>query len=100
MATLSKVASRGHHTFTLTVTETGDIDIASDGSYGKIKVDYLFTMYGGSWNFYGYSGSKQLYWSFKIGENTISGSFGRYDAYQTLEIARGSCWVTQTSNGA
>jgi hypothetical protein len=47
----SVTASKGHHTFTFHVWETGKTTVASDGSSGSIEVGYKLSMYGGAWDF-------------------------------------------------
>jgi hypothetical protein len=62
---LTRVGSRGHHTFTLTVEDTLE-SINATGTEAIICLAYTLTLYGGSWDFNWTS--RSVHWGISIAD--------------------------------
>lgn len=96
MASITSNGSKGHHKFTLTVTnkleETSIKDNASTVSYS-----FVISSLGGGWNWELWGAN--ITYSITINGNSYTGSIANYDGYSDVTIKSGSFAVKHNTDG-
>lgn len=95
MASISANGSRGHHKFTLNVTETG-VDIANNIS--TISWSFVLSSLGGGYD-WRYSSTVPVTYSLTIDGAVYSGNIMNYDGNSTVTIQSGSFVTGHNSDG-
>ena len=93
--TISANGSKGHHTFTLTVTEN-----STNTSSNTSNISYNFTLSpkvtGWDWS---YSNNVPVSYSVNINGTVFSGNIMKYDGKSTVTITSGSLDISHNSDG-
>ena len=96
MASISSNGSKGHHKFTLTVTDKlGDNSIRDNTS--SVSFSFVISSLGGGWNWEQW-GSNITY-VVTINGTKYSGSIASYDGYSDVTLKSGTLSVAHNSDG-
>ena len=87
--------SKGHHRFTLTVTED-NTNINTNQSY--ISWSFVLSPIVNGWDWY-YSNQVPVTWIYTINGVQYSGNIMNYDGSSTVTISSGGTYITHESNG-
>ena len=95
MASISAIGSKGHHKFTLNVTEKS-VDIAKNTS--TISWSFVLSSLGGGYDWY-YDSTVPVTYSITINGEIYTGSIMNYDGSSTVTVRSGSMKVEHYANG-
>jgi len=94
MASISANGSKGHHKFTLTVTQSGT-NVASNTS--TVSFDFKISPIQNSWNWIQWGDS--INYTITINGTNYTGSIPDYDGYSIVTLKTGSQSVTHNADG-
>lgn len=97
MASCSGDGARGHHRFTLNVSET----YVSDGAnnYSTVSWELILSRIDGNWD-WRYSATVPVKYKVNIDGNEYTGNIMSYDGVSTVTVDSGSLNIGHNSNGA
>lgn len=93
--TISANGSKGHHKFTLTVTENST-SVANNSS--SISFSFVLSPISSGWD-WNYSSSVPVSYSLTVGGSTYSGNIMSYDGASTVTVRQDTFNVTHSSDG-
>lgn len=95
MASISANGSKGHHKFTLTVTETST-SVANNTS--AISWSFVLSSLGGGYD-WNYSSTVPVTYSITVNGTTYTGNIMKYDGSSTVTVRSGTMTVAHNSDG-
>lgn len=96
MASISANGSKGHHKFTLNVTETST---SVENNTSAISWNFVLSPIQKSWD-WSYSSTVPVTYSITINGTTYTGNIMNYDGSSTVTVRSGSMTVTHNADGA
>lgn len=96
MASISANGSKGHHKFTLNVTENST---SISGNTSSISWSFVLSSLGGGYD-WEYSATVPVSYSITINGTTYTGNIMNYDGSSTVTIRSGSMTVPHNSDGS
>ena len=97
MASCSGNGSRGHHKFTLNVSETYVSDSANN--YSDVSWELVLSPIQNGWDWY-YGSTAPVSWSVNIGENSYNGNIMNYNGSSTVTVGNGSTRIYHNDDGS
>lgn len=95
MASISANGSKGHHKFTLTLTEKST---STENNTSNVKYSFKLSPVETSWNWEQWS--DKIKYSFVINGTTYSGTIPNYDGYSTVTLESGTQVVSHRADGS
>lgn len=97
MASCSGNGSRGHHKFTLNVSETYVSDSANN--YSDVSWELVLSPIQNGWDWY-YGSTAPVSWSVNIGGNSYNGNIMNYNGSSTVTVGSGSTRIYHNDDGS
>lgn len=97
MASCSGNGSRGHHRFTLNVSETYVSD--SGNNYSDVIWELVLSPIQNGWDWY-YGSTAPVSWSVNIGGNSYNGNIMNYNGSSTVTVGSGSTRIYHNDDGS
>lgn len=94
MASISANGSRGHHKFTLDVTE---LSTSVSDNTSSLSFSFKISSLGGGYDWYGWNSN--ISYSVNINGSVYNGTIPDYDGYSTVTLKSGSITVGHNSDG-
>ena len=95
MASISANGAKGHHKFTLTVTETGT---STENNTSTVKYTFQLSPVQTSWAWEQWGSS--ISYTININGTKYTGTIPNYDGYSTVTLKSGTQTVTHSSDGS
>lgn len=96
MASISSNGSKGHHKFTLNVTNKLE-DNSSRNNSSTVSFSFIISSLGGGWNWEQWGAN--ISYVITINGNKYTGSIANYDGYSDVSLKSGSLTVAHNTDG-
>ena len=96
MASISANGSRGHHKFTLTVSNNLEATSIKDNA-STVSFSFVISSLGGGWNWEQWGAN--ITYSITVNESKYTGSIANYDGYSNVTIKSGAIAVKHNTDG-
>ena len=96
MASITSNGSKGHHEFTLTVTNNLEATSIKDNA-STVSYSFVISSLGGGWNWEQWGAN--ITYSITINGNSYTGSIANYDGYSDVTLKSGAFAVKHNTDG-